>query len=365
MKVGLIKKIDSLLGSAITKILFPPYAKLQSNLNSLLFIRPGGIGDAVLLVTTIIALKQKYPETIITVLAENRNASVFRLCPHVDQVLRYDNPKEFVSAVRGKYDVIIDTEQWYRLSAVVDRIAKSSISIGYATNERKKMFTHNVQYFHEDSEVDSFYNLLEPLGIREYINIKPPFLVVPDEAREKANSLLGLISDKPFVAIFAGASIPEKHWEVKKFAKLAMEINRAGYQLVVIGSEKERAAGEEIVRGLNCYNLAGKTSLVETAAIIEKSSLLVSGDSGVLHIAAGLGKPTVSLFGPSNIKKWAPKGERHIVISSTLPCSPCSKFGCTPKCLINAKCMQDISVDEVAEAVIRLMVIDVERCGCS
>jgi lipopolysaccharide heptosyltransferase II len=355
-KLQLLKVIDGIAGRVLARLLRRPKSKHSDTCRRILFIRPGGIGDAVLMIYAVNRLRQKFLEAEVTVLGEKRNVSAFGLCPYLNQVLRYDSPKELFTAVRGEYDVIIDSEQWHRLSAVLARLAKSSVSIGYATNVRNKMFTHDVQYSHEDYELDSFLHLLEPLGIRRSINAKQPYLVVPAEAREKAKCFLGELSDKPFVAIFPGASIPEKQWDVKKFAKLATEINKAGYQIVVIGSEKERAAGEEIVRGFNSFNLAGKTSLVETAAIIDKSSLLVSGDSGVLHIAAGLEKLTVSLFGPSNVKKWAPRGDKHIVVTKNLSCSPCSKFGYTPKCPLNAKCMQDITVDEVVAAVMKLMV---------
>jgi ADP-heptose:LPS heptosyltransferase len=82
---------------------------------------------------------------------------------------------------------------------------------------------------------------------------------------------------------------------------------------------------------------------------------LLSGDSGVLHIAMGLGVPTVSLFGPGRAGKWAPRGERHIVINKGLSCSPCTTFGTTPPCPISAQCLNDITVDEVFNAVAVLL----------
>ena len=132
-------------------------------------------------------------------------------------------------------------------------------------------------------------------------------------------------------------------------------MNSEGIPLVVVGGMEDVPAGADILPGKYGLNLAGKTSIIETAAVINKASLVVSGDSGILHIAVGLGKPTVSLFGPGIARKWAPRGESHIVINKHLPCSPCTEFGYTPKCPVNAKCMADISVDEVVEAVKRLM----------
>jgi lipopolysaccharide heptosyltransferase II len=351
-KIHIIKTADKYLGRILCLLLPKPIHKSANSIrtSSFLVIRPGGLGDAVLTIPTIQALKQNFPNASITVLAEKRNNSAFGLCEDVDHILLYDRPKEILAAFCRKFDVVIDTEQWHRLSAVFARLSKSTFSIGYATNERNSMFSRAIRYFHEDYEMESIYHLLEPLGITQDNKVLP-YLSISEEAEKRSYGLLGELAKKPFVAIFPGASIPEKRWDTKKYVNLAYNINQAGYPIVVIGSEEERPNGQVIVQDLISLNLAGKTSLTETAAIIKKSSLLVSGDSGVLHIAAGLGKPTVSLFGPSNTMKWAPKGKQHIVISKNLPCSPCSKYGYTPKCSIGAKCMQDIMVDEVFAAV--------------
>ncbi|MGB9082173.1 MAG: glycosyltransferase family 9 protein, partial [Desulfuromonadaceae bacterium] len=124
--------------------------------------------------------------------------------------------------------------------------------------------------------------------------------------------------------------------------------------------EEDRADGDEIV-GDAGLNLAGMTTVSETAAVIARSRLVISGDSGVLHIAAGLDIPTVSLFGPSSAAKWAPQGDRHVVMSRHLSCAPCSIFGTIPPCPIAARCISAISPDEVIEAIGRLLSQPPER----
>jgi heptosyltransferase II len=355
-KVRILKKLDKLIGGLICCV--PRYSGTQqphkTDIRKILIIRPGGIGDAALLIPAICLLKKKLPEALITVLAEKRNASTFSLCPHVDKVLQYDKPYELLLAIWANYDVVIDTEQWHRLSAIIARVSGAGIAIGYATNERKKLFTHPILYSQHDYESKSFSHLLEPLAIT-IKNEGLPFLTVPKEAIKNAETLLGKFSGRPFITISPGSSVPEKQWSLNNFSKLASKINQVGFPIVVIGSDKERMSGEMITNGIEALNLAGKTSLLETAAVIEKSSLLVSGDSGVLHIAAGLGCPTVSLFGPSNANKWAPRGKHHITISRNLSCSPCSKFGNIPNCRINARCMAEITVEEVLGAVEKLL----------
>jgi len=128
-----------------------------------------------------------------------------------------------------------------------------------------------------------------------------------------------------------------------------------GIKVVIVGGKDDQQPGDVIVGGGLGLNLAGRTTLAETAAVLARSSLVISGDSGVLHLAAGLNIPTVSIFGPSSVAKWAPQGERHVVLNHRLPCLPCSKFGTTPTCLIDARCMRDVTVDEVVNAVTMLL----------
>lgn len=316
---------------------------------SILLIRPGGIGDAVLLIPVVHALKEKYPAAMITILAENRNSAVFALCTGVDQVLRYDRPFELLTATRGTYDVVIDTEQWHRLSAVVARLTRAPLLIGYATNERSRLFNCRIPYSHDDYESDSFFNLVAPLGVQSR-QVAERFLEIPATAAANASKVLADLDGTNFVAIFPGASISERRWGGERLRRVAELLAAFGIQVVVVGGNEDREQGEAIVGGSG-LNLAGRTSLSETAAIIEKSALLVSGDSGVLHIAVGLGKPTVSLFGPGRARKWAPRGGQHVVINKGLPCSPCTTYGTTPSCPINAQCMRDITVEEVFNAI--------------
>lgn len=357
-RVYFLKFLDKVIGCLAVKVAgFIPQSNRDSRslLTSVLFIRPGGIGDAVHLIPVINHLKKLNPGGKITVLAEKRNSAIFSLCPAVGEVFLYDRPLELLTALRGSYDVVIDTEQWHRLSAVVARLTRAPLIIGYGTNERKRLFTRKIAYSHSDYEVGSFFNLLAPMGIARPDEITTPFLAIPEEAGRHAETMLGNLVTKQSVVIFPGASIPERRWGADKFGDVAERLHQQGINVVVVGGKEDASDGDRIVAGGHGLNLAGKTSLTETAAIIEKAALLLSGDSGILHIGVGLGKPTVSLFGPGIAKKWAPRGGKHIVINKNLTCSPCTKFGSTPKCPINARCMTEITVDEVIAAVEKMI----------
>jgi ADP-heptose:LPS heptosyltransferase len=355
MKVRLLKLIDRAVGGIVTACLPPARIRSLPPLRRLLIIRPGGIGDAALLIPAILAIKETYPNADITLLAEKRNHALFDLVPAVSRVFLYDRPLELFAAVCGSYDVVIDTEQWHRLSAIVTRLTRAPVMIGYATNDRLKLFTHAVPYSQCEYEADSFFRLLLPLGIQRREAEIAPYLVVPDAARRKAEELLLPLVGGRFVTLFPGASIPERRWNAEKFGSGAGALHAKGVPVVVVGGAQDAASGDMIIAGTPGINLAGKTALPETAAVIARGAILVGGDSGILHIGVGLGTPTVSLFGPGIAVKWAPQGGRHIVINKQLSCSPCTIFGNTPKCPFNARCMAEISPQEVTAAVERLL----------
>ena len=156
------------------------------------------------------------------------------------------------------------------------------------------------------------------------------------------------------MVIFPGASIPERRWGVDRFGELARRLAGEGRLVAVVGGREDIADGN-IIAGVSGLNLAGRTSLVETAAIVDRAAVLVSGDSGILHMGVGLGVPTVSLFGPGRQKKWGPRGESDRILNQELPCSPCTTFGSTPPCPYQARCLAEISVDEVFGAVMRIL----------
>lgn len=351
-----MKVADGLIGRLLTSLLsLPSKPNIPVSLHTILIIRPGGIGDVVLLAPVINFLRVAYPAVTLSVLAERRNAGVCALIPAIDHFYCYDKPAEFMQALQGRYDLVIDTEQWHRLSAVVARLVRSSMKIGFGTNERSRMFTHSVPYSHDDYEMVSFSRLFEALtGACAALDGTTPFLTVPSDATATAAKLLAPLGDQQVVVIFPGASIVERRWGAARYKAVAELIQKKGYAVVVVGGADDLLDGLAIAGDCG-LNLAGKTTLAETAAVLARAVLLISGDSGVLHIAVGLGTPTVSLFGPGRALKWAPQGDHHTVLNKGLPCSPCTTFGTTPPCPHKARCMQEITVAEVVNAAIALL----------
>ncbi len=356
LKIEIIKCIDGLLGRLLVYVLEKLPLRRGGYGNSVLFIRPGGIGDAVLLIPAILALKKYRPETVIHVLAEKRNSPIFALCAQIDTIYNYDTLRDILSVLRSKYDIIIDTEQWHRLSAVVARMTGAPMLIGYATNERQKLFTHPIPYSHDDYEEDSFLNLMRPVMPSVPDADDKPFLEVSTETSHIVRPFLRPFSKKGFVALFPGGSIRERQWGAQRFHDVARKLANKGYGTVIVGGKEDIPAGRIIAsERADAVDLCGKLSLSETAGVLQKASLLITGDSGIMHMAYGLGIKTLSLFGPGIRKKWAPRGRGNVVIEKNYPCSPCTRYGYTPRCRKGVECMNNITVEEVYQKAIELL----------
>ena len=355
-KTNLIKLADQLIGKTLVSLLRGK-GKLNKTpvFKKILLIRPGGIGDAVLLLPAIRALKEEFPDSTIDVLCEKRNADIFRLSNDINAIYLYDRGTDLFRALRNKYDVVIDTEQWHRLSAVVAYLSGAHVRIGFDTNERRKLFTHRILYSHEDYEVHSFLHLTGPLISKApHFDKNKPFVDIPDNASTVLSS--GKETKKNLVAVFPGASVPERRWGGDGFGKVAEALTDKGYEIIILGSRSESGDAERIKKyAKNAVDMTGRTGLMGVAALLKSCNLLISADSGLLHIAYAVGTPTVSLFGSGIEKKWAPPGKRHRVLNKHLPCSPCTKFGYTPRCRRNVECLLSIDAGEVIRTAVTLL----------
>lgn len=350
VRIALLKFLDRAVGSFVVRLLPRPPQHRHREPRSFLIIRPGGIGDAVHLIPLLQRLRENFPAAKITLLVERRNSGLFTLSPVAVTVWCYDRPAQFFQALRGRYDVVIDSEQWHRLSAIVARLVRAPVTIGFASNERQRLFTDSLTYAQNDYEAEVFLSLLTPLAIPPKPFSSLPWLQIPLKTQEYVALLLAKIKGR-YVVLFPGASIAARHWGGDRFRLLAQMIHESGWQVLVVGGREDCATAATICQDGCGHDFSGKTSLAETAALIAGADLLVSGDSGLLHIGVALGVPTVSLFGPGIAQKWAPRGARHSVLNLQLSCSPCTLFGTTPPCTKDLACLSMISVDAVFYAV--------------
>jgi ADP-heptose:LPS heptosyltransferase len=365
-KIEGLKKLDGILGSiscSFSKLIVSPRKKEESESRKILVIRPGGIGDAVLLYPALSELRSHYGDYTIDVLAEKRNWGIFAVCPYIDNLLLYDSrPHETLyRVITGGYDVVIDTEQWHRMTAALSYLTRAPERMGFATNEKAGLYTHEVPYSQDDYEAVSFLNLVSALTgkVYEFDRDRPFMPLVLRSDGGIASSISDFRKGKSaVVGLFAGATVPERRWGADRFAELSRSLQEENIGTVILGGEAEKTDSEffknRCIDG-HLLDYIGCTTLGGTAAVISELDLFISGDTGLMHIACGVGTPTLSLFGAGIENKWAPRGENHIVINRRLHCSPCTRFGYTPKCPYGVRCLAEISVGEVKEAAMELL----------
>jgi len=354
-KIKFLKLFDKVAGKPFVWLLsirWEDKKEMPEKFKKVLFIRPGGIGDAVLLLPAIHLLRENFPDSHIDILCEKRNVEIFRLSRDINHIYLYDKGFDLFKYIWNRYEIVIDTEQWHRLSAVVAYLTRAVVRIGFITNERGKLFTHQIPYSHDDYEAYSFFHLIEPLiGETHDFKVDKPFIYIENDFSPHLLSGFMKKEDK-IIAIFPGASVPERRWGGEKFGKVAKALSDKGYKIVIFGSSADQVDAETIKRYADdCIDLTGKTNLRDVAAVLKMSKLLITADSGLMHIAYGVGTPAVSLFGSGIEKKCAPKGKKQIVLNKHLPCSPCTKFGYTPHCNRGVECLSSISVDDVVKGV--------------
>jgi lipopolysaccharide heptosyltransferase II len=360
-KIKALKLFDRIFGKLFISLVLTFRKQKPGNkpetLERILFIRPGGIGDAVLLIPALQAFKSFFPTATIDILCEKRNAEVFTLSYVVRQIYLYDRGFDLITCLQNKYDTVIDTEQWHRLSAVAGFMTGAPVRIGFDTNERSRLFTHKIPYSHDDYEVYSFFHLIEPLlQEKPFFDESLPFIEPPSLPERLLKLLQKKGDNNHLIAIFPGASVEERRWGAENFGRTAETLQKKGYQIIILGSFCDFHDAETIKKyARDSIDLTGKTSLREVAGIVKQCRLLITADSGLMHLAFAVGTPTVSLFGSGIEKKWAPRGGKHIVLNERLACSPCTQFGYTPRCQKQVECLHAITVEKVYTAALKIL----------
>ncbi len=331
-----------------------PAVVRSGEVRRILVIRPGGMGDMILLQPMLKSLRQHYPAAEIDLICEKRNQAIPALAGESGWVLLYDaHPFSFFQKLRrGGYDIAIDSEQFHYFSALMAILSRAPVRIGFKINPgRNTLYTHLVNYDLEGYEAGEFMRLLAPLGIKDEAVVKG-CLSLPGRADVRSRA----------VVIHVGGSSRYKQWETGKFVDLVKRLagagGDAGGSIILVGGRREAGVAGEIVRqaglGDRVRVMAGSLTIPQTADLIGEASLFIGGDSGLAHLAVAVGTPTVVLFGPSDHKKWGVSGQGNVVVRTELPCAPCFIFGYHKFCHSIA-CMSGITVEHVMTAVSQVL----------
>ena len=347
--------------------------RLLEDPKSILLIQLGDIGDVVLTLPCIKALGENFPEAQIVVAVLEKALDLLEDCPGVSEVIGISKQKRslleelgFQKAFwprlrRHRFDLAFDLRTGTR-GGILAFLSGARQRIGFYAHDgklwRNRIFTHLLNRDYEPTQhVAQYYlNLLQAYDISTDC-IRPELTISP-EKHDQATMLLQRtgVPLRKIIIIQPFSLWKYKEWAAEKYAHLIDWLQRTyNVAVLVTGSADQKERAEKIIARCpqQVFNLAGQTSIGVLPAVLKKGSLFIGVDSAGLHLAAAVGTPTIAIFGPSSPISWAPLGQRHMVVTKGLPCQPCRRKGCEDSEV--SRCMQELTVEEVAVAVARQM----------
>jgi len=332
-------------------------------MKKILVVNVNWLGDVIFSTPVFRALKEAYPYATLTCLMVPRVVGVAKQIPFIDEILVYDEKGrdrflwgklKLIFHLRSKrFDAAILLHgSWTR--ALLVFLTGIPVRVGYDIKKRGWLLTHRVSVDKGLIHRSDFYlKVLEPLGIA--VNNRQTFLEVDDESEASTQNFLsgaGIKEGDFCVVAHIGGNWDLKRWPVENFAKLFDTLAEDFKAKVIICGGKDDAALAQKVGVLTRhkpYLLAGKTTFSELAALMKKVSVVVSADSGPLHIASSVGTPVVGLFGPTHPLVTGPRGSsKSFLIHHDVGCNmtPCYHLACPDNI-----CMKAITVNDVIQKI--------------
>ena len=326
----------------------------------ILLIRLSSLGDIVLTTPAIRAVRAHFPDAYIAMLVAKQSAEILRENPHLDEIITFDrlaknkDTGEMLRIIRHlrerKFTMAIDFQRKFRtemlmyFSGATERIGKGRFCTVRVHEQGNKHATaHYFDMLHaagipaEDQRLELFLSEFEQL-----------------DAAQRFDTA-GVADGGLKVGLFPGAGWKLREWMPERFAAIGDRlVEHFNANVLIFGGPKEAELVQTVANLMNAPAIpfAGNLQVRELAACLEKCDLFLTNDTGPMHIAAAVGTPTVSLFGPGNHIRFQPLGTSHQTIRHAVPCSPCKQF--TDKCKDNI-CMKGIGVDEVWESISRAL----------
>ena len=326
------------------------------------------IGDAVMSTPALQRLRTSFPGSRISLLATPLTCELFAASPLVDEVIPYRRREEgrqaFFRALarlrRSRFDVALLFQNAFE-AALLTWLAGIPHRVGFAAQGRGPLLTHPLQRVTKGRhQINDYLDIVAAgehlfLG-EEFQPAEPapfPSLTAGEKEKTAATALLAgqgvAPGDRPLIALNVGATNSRaKCWPAERFAALAVRLaDEKDAGILLIGGPGEVVAADEVAglaKSPAVINLAGKTTLPELLGVLSQCSLLVSNDTGPAHIAAALGRPVLTIFGPTNEFETAPTGPRaDLIRADGIECARCMHRDCP----IDHRCMTRLAVEEV------------------
>jgi lipopolysaccharide heptosyltransferase II len=358
----------------------PPLSPRAMQPRRLLVIRLDLIGDLVLSMTVVRALKRTYPGAEIDLLALPSSSPIVSDDPDLAQIIPYDpnvwrrprallqtrnwrNTFQVIRRLRSRrYDIAVSVfGNWAAMLAVASGAKRR---VGFGRESYPGFMTDSVASRHwrpgeRLHEVDYCLKLARAAGAAITPEDRVPRLHVSQKAQSELDTLLdglGIRRDRPLIACHVASNNGQsKRWPLPYWSRLLDRLISAwGAQVVLTGAPGDLPLVERIMGRMEqtAYNLAGKTSLPQLAALLQRADVVISGDSGPMHIADALDTPLIAIHGPTDPAQFGPVGTAATVLKSSIWCSPCYNVKDPADCrFYTTQCMKNITPAQVLEVV--------------
>ena len=334
------------------------------NSKRILVIKMTALGDVVLAVPALRALREKFPRAYISVLVSLQCRPILQRCPYINEVITYDNRDrrsmgEMLRLARrlqrGNFDIVVDLQN-NRRSHILGALSFAPQRYGYDNKKFSFLLNYRVKERKTSlSPVEHQFGSLNLLGIKSNIDqleLWPSSFDFDWAESFLQNQWLAEGQRLVGINISAGSGWLTKRWSLEKFDQLADLLAREHIRVVITGTKLDKEMALRF-RQRSCakpIDACGKTSIMQFACLLEHCRVFVTPDSAPMHIAAAMKVPFVALFGPTDPQRHLPPTRDFIVIKKPLKCSPCYKRKCR-----RVSCMKRITVEEVYQAIKQLL----------
>jgi len=348
------------------------YRIASDRINNILVILRLKIGDVTVALPFFETLKKNFPESKISVFVSSVGKQLLEQEPYIDELVSWgDNGLRekinfFYTMIKKSFDLSIVLDYKFSSNSIAF-LSGAKWRIGYDFNGRGFLLNYapralpyvfvpawkykNIVEFKHQSEI--YLELLKEIGMEKYNkNIQWHFSEQEILYSDRLLSKYNIEHGKLLIAIHPVVEVDSRQWPLERFAKLADRLHdKYKAEIIITGSIKERNKIDELLRFMkhNPINIAGNVNLRELALVLKKCKLLVTLDTGIMHLSSAVGVPTVAIFGPGESRVWYPYGIKHRVIyKKELRCIGCKLSKCPRQ---NHLCMNLLSTDDVYREV--------------
>jgi heptosyltransferase-2 len=326
-----------------------------------LLVRFSSIGDILLTTPLVRALARRHPEAKLVYVTKRAMAPLVADNPHLADVVALE-PDEPLRHLARRLRALAPTHGLDLHGSLRSAGLRLLVRCRWSGYRKRKLArtllisTKLDTYRHPTPVAERYFEAARRLDTRP--DGGPPEFHLGGGATTRVAQWLAErgLTDAPLAALGPGAAHATKRWPIAHWAALGERLRGAGYRPVVVGGPEDRGLAQQLAAGGAAASAAGEFSLQETGALLQRARVVVSGDTGIMHMATGVGTPVVALFGPTVARfGFFPYVSASVVLERELSCRPCSATGTAACPLGHHRCLADIMPADVAAAVSRLV----------